>query len=220
MELTVNNYTDRVGNEFLRVRNVDKNGEEVVRILTVPQFCSYLGHSLVEDVQLVKVKDNFWPQNTIERYFGDYDNYVCTWIVEPAVRVVVFGNKHYHVPFPRLVFKIRVSKGSVVAKKCYALKNGDDKTLYQYPFGNVSGSGHICTGNIKIEGLDEAVCTFSEEFFLGKTNNDYYGDGTGRVKPACSQAKLLEKLEKLDVFPEKWLVKTGTIDDLLEKAVA
>lgn len=208
MEFNVTDYTDRVGNSFLRVRMIADDGMEVNKILTVPQLCKVLGNSLVkEDVPLHRVRNDFWPENTIEAFFGDYENYSCVWKVKGTTRVLVYGSKHYHIPFPDLIFKIRVNRGSIVDKQCFAVKEGD-KSLYQYPFGNVSNNGYICTGNIKVEGLSEAVENFSEDFFLGKTNNDYYGDGKGRIKPACSQEKLLDKLEKLDAFPEKWLVKT------------
>ena len=219
MEFTCTNYTDRVGNSFLRVRMKHADGRETMRTFTVAQFCHVLGNSLVqEDVPLNKVKNDFWPENTIEAFFGDYENYSCIWRVKGAKRVLVYGGKHYHIPFPDLIFKIKVKKGSIVDKMCFAVKENDEVGLYQYPFGNVSSAGYICTGNIHMKEISEYVESFSEEFFLGITNNDYYGDGSGRVNPKCSQEKLLQKLEKLDTFPEKWLVKKDVVlNDIMTK---
>ncbi len=216
MDFLARNYTDRVGKNYLRVTMKGDNGLETVRTFTVSQFCKILKESEETEVTLHEVKKNFWPKDTLSAYFGDYNNYLCIWRVPAMERVVVYANNHYHVPFPTMVFKIRVKGGAIVEKKCFCMAKDDDESLFQYPFGNVSSFGGICTGNIMIEGLSDSVEAFSDEFFLGKTNNDYYGDGSGRVKPACSQQKLLEKLEKLDEFPSKWLVKKEvTLSDFL-----
>ncbi len=215
MDFIAKNVMDRAGNEFLQVQIKGSDGIETVRTLTVHQFCQALGESLIDDVVIHKMRKDFFPKTAVESYFGDYQNYTCIWEVEPKKRVFVFSNgRHYHIPYPRLVFKLVVRKGRVLKKECFALKGKRQKKLCRYPFGNVSSSGSICTGNIDLSRI-ETVEDFSDEFFLGVTNNDYF-NSCSKVSVGYTQEQLLDKLEKLDEFPEKWLVEDGkSMKDIL-----
>jgi len=212
MDFQVTKITDKTGRSFMRTTMVGDDGIEVIKILTIPQLVKILGSALEEQVSLVKVKKDFFPKKAIETYFADYSNYTCIWEVPGKIRTFVFSNgRHYHIPYPKLCFKLVVRQGRIISKSCFSLK-GASKTLYYYPFGNVSANGEICMGNIGLE--LEKVENFSEEFFMGVTNNDYYSS-IKRIVPEYSQEQLLEKLSKLDKFPEKWLVPTDmTLDDI------
>ena len=62
-------------------------------------------------------------------------------------------------------------------------------------------------GNISARDIKK-VSDFSDAFFSGVTNNDYYGDvGNGKVSVKFSQEQLLEKLSEQKTFPDSFLVE-------------
>ena len=209
MQFTATNVTDLTGHPFIRVCMDDK-GKSITRTLTITQFIDMLGGSTTEERNYVLLKDNFFPKTQKAVWFSDYENYSCVW-EEPAknrllILKTALGDKHFHVPFPKLVFKITVKNGQVTGKSCFAMKDGSSK-LFKYPFGNVSPDGGICMGNISAKEM-KCVSEFSDAFFMGVTNNDYYGStGNGKVAVEFSQEQLLDKLSELKTFPDNFLVE-------------
>lgn len=222
MDFTVKNVTDRLGNEFLKVMMTKTDGTVATRTLTVDQFCKILRQSQEQSLDFNEWKKDFFPKDTLYAKIADYKNYDVVWAEKPGKRCFVYRDEHFFIPFPDLIFAISVRKGNVTSKYCYARKKSDKKGLYKYPFGNVSSDGSICMGNISLKDIEHAD-DFAEEFYLGVTNDDYYQVG-GKVKPKYTQRQLLEKLSKLEAFPERWLIKHETfnlnelIDDYRVKA--
>ena len=212
MQFSATSVIDKTGHPFVKVISTDDNNKSTIRTLTITQFISILGGSTVEEREYVRLKDDFFPKTAKATYFSDYSNYSCVWEVPAKNRLLILntalGEKHFHVPFPKLVFRIVVRNGIVTSKECFAMKNGTDK-LYHYPFGNVSSYGSICMGNIAAGEMSK-VSDFSDAFFSGITNNDYYGsDGNGKVSVQFTQEQLLEKLSKQKSFPDSFLVEDG-----------
>ena len=222
MQFSVKSVTDLTGHQFFRTVMED-GGRSIKRDLTVDQLVKILTGSTVDERQYVLLKDNFFPKEARATWFSDYNNYSCVFEVPAKTRLLMLktplGNKHYHVPFPRLIFKVTVKGGTVTEKFCYAMKKGSNK-LYHYPFGNVAKGGSICMGNISAKDM-KRVSDFTDAFFSGITNNDYYGsDGNGKVSVKFSQEQLLEKLSSGKSFPDSFLVEDmgRTIKGLCEYA--
>ncbi len=222
MQFSAQSMTDLTGHPFIRAV-MDNDGRTTIRNLTIEQFISVLSGSTTEEKNYVLLKDDFFPKEARATWFSDYLNYACTYEVPAKTRLLILktplGNKHYHVPFPKLIFRIEVKNGIVTSKKCFAMKKGSDK-LYHYPFGNVAIGGGICMGNITAKDM-KRVSDFTDAFFSGVTNNDYYGsDGSGKVSVRFSQEQLLEKLSSQKSFPDSFLVEDcgHTLKELCEKA--
>lgn len=209
MEFKARSVVDKGGNEFIEVTVKGDDGQESTRTLTISDFLDAMGKSVRHETVMVPIKSGFFPSDYLSLMFGDLEHYSCSFIVEPKKRVFVLSDGgHYHIPYPKLLFQVSRS-GYSMEGHVFALKSkGKSKTLYAYPFGNVSTDGRICMGNIDLKEL-ESVTDFTEEFFLGVTNGDYLEYGKARVKPSYTQNQLLEKLEKLDEFPDKWLIESN-----------
>jgi len=209
MNFSATGCTDLTGHPYFRVV-MENNGKSIIRNLTVSQFIKVIGGSVEDEREYVRLKDDFFPKSAKATWFSDYQNFSCVWEVPAKVRLLILktslGEKHFHVPFPKLVFRITVKNGVITSKSCYAMKKGSDK-LFNYPFANVSKDGSICMGNISARDIKK-VSDFSDAFFSGVTNNDYYGDvGNGKVSVKFSQEQLLEKLSQQKTFPDSFLVE-------------
>ena len=217
MQFTATSMIDLVGNPFIKVSMIGENNKSTIRTLTIAQFIKVLGGATKEEREFVKLRENFFPKSQKAVYFSDYLNYTCIWEEGAKERLLVLktplGDKHYHVPFPTLIFRITVKDGQVVSKYCFARKK-NSKTICRYPFGNVSNSGSICMGNISANDMT-CVEDFSDDFFMGVTNNDYYRNGEGRVTFEVTQEQLLDKLSALKEFPDNWLVESDVTEEQL-----
>ncbi len=216
MNFVASNVTDKLGHDFIRVVMKSDDGIESIRTLTVNQFCKILNQSVEEELSFSEIKKDFYPADTIWAKMADYSNFDVIWREKPGVKCFVYHEKHYMIPFPTLVFALSVRGGAVRDKRCYAQKEKGGDALFYYPFGNVSMDGSICMGSINM-GDYQHVDEFSEDFYLGVTNDDYYGDY--KLKPKFSQEQALEKLTKLDKFPDRWLNKDESkqLEDLIER---
>lgn len=134
-------------------------------------------------------------------------------------RAFCYGNYHYFVPFPPLVFTFDCVNGSIRSHHCYATCTDSltpDTPLMMYPFGNVSDTGSICMGNIETKQLT-AICDIDgvvESFFMSETNNDYYSS-----KNTLPQEQLIQKIKDLQLFPVELLKpdsKNRVVKDVLD----
>ena len=218
MDFVAKSVVDRSGNTFIDCTMVGEKGRETHRVLAIDDFLSMMGQSIKREVRLVEIKNGFFPKDYVSLFYGDEEHYSCSFFVEPKKRVFVYSDgKHYNIPYPKLLFKVERDSYSLRGS-VFALKSGkQSKKLYNYPFGNVNSSGGICMGNISLKDI-EKVTDFADEFFLGVTNEDYM-NSCKKVKPDYTQKQLLDKLVKLDEFPERWLVESSmSYADVVGKA--
>lgn len=212
LELTSTTRTDATGNTVFDVVIRTSDGREKRRSLFLDDYITLLSESKKTKDNYAVIPEGFLPADTIEACVASTSQYDVIWRVHGEKRLMLYGPagqepKAHTVPFPDLIFRLSVDDGIIRTKECYAAKKGDQH-LYIYPFGNVATNGGICMGNIYVDELDKRVDSFTDCFFLGITNNDYWSV-TDRVNiKGCdwSQAKLIEELEKRDVFPYEWLV--------------
>ncbi len=195
----------------------ETKGTVVTRTTPFDEYKSLLGVSSKEKMSWIHCPKGFIPGSEDSGYLDGYlseDGWSAVWREKAAVRQLIHTSGHYRIPFPDLLFFVKMVKGIAQSKMVWAIDEND--TLYQYPFGNVSTRGDICMGNICLE--DKSIKGFSEEFFLGKTNNDYFHP-RDHVKVSYPQDELLRRLDKKKEFPKRWLIKRDvTLRDVLKKA--
>ena len=222
--------TDRLGNTVFSVTLTDPDtGKEEARTISMDDYISLLTGSRVEVLKYINIPSGFLPKGVREASLNSTRSYIVDWVVPGKKRPFYYGRgdkiaKRYVVPFPTLAFFLDVRDGYVRDKRVFALKEGDE-TLYQYPFGNVGSGGSICMGNIVDKELSESVDNFTDDFFSGVTNDDLWSKDNISVG-SWTQPKLLEEASKLDVFPEKWLVRKDSytpanlkvLDEMVRKA--
>ena len=218
-EMVSRTINDKVGHTMFEVTFTTGKGEVVRKVLNPEEYASLIGASLKEVRQKSwRLKPEMIPEGFLDGVIADPKNYHIAFKVKGQVRHFVHTSGSYLIPFPDLVFVVRVSKG-IVGGSVYALKDGDD-TLYQYPFGNVSTAGKICFGNIDPSAVvKRGPAVMTELFFTGKTNNDYIHEGS-HIRSKLTQEELLQQLNGKKKFPKRLLKPTGgTLTCLLKDIV-
>lgn len=217
MTLKSEALTDQTGNTVFRVELTDKSGIQRVRTISLEDYITLLQGAKVTKGHYVHLKEGFLPEGVRDAFISDQRNYIVSYVVPGRKRAFLYQNgysqrpKRHVVPYPDLAFILQVSEGHVSIKKVFALKGEE---LCNYPFGNVSRSGDICMGNIESKDLESSVDSFTDDFFMGVTNNDYF-DPRMKNTEGFDQPKLLHKLSGLDKFPDRWLVtKNKNLTDM------
>lgn len=208
---------DMTGHTVFQVRFVSTQGEVVQKTLTPEDYASLIGASLKETKRSFwRIKQDFLPEGFIDGCISDANNYMIAFKVKGMVRPFAHTSGVYQIPYPDLVFVLTMGRGRLMHKEVYAMKEGDSETLYQYPFGNVSQSGDICMGNINLAEIKEnGPQMFADLFFLGKTNNDYYHEGS-HISSKWSQEELLRRLDGKKKFPARLLIQNRGFQSLSE----
>lgn len=206
MELISKTKTDRLGNTVFIVKLIEDSGLVTEKTLTAEDYIKMLGESVTVRESMIRI--SALPAHYLDGAVSS--NGARAILFYPAEkRTIVFGQKHWIVPFPNLIFDLTIKDGKRNGGRCFAIdtdKPNMNSNLFCYPFGNVSASGSICFGNIDNRAVNlSTIETIVDDFFCGVTNNDYYGDGGVLVVPMYKQEVLLEKLTHMDAFPSEWL---------------
>lgn len=212
---------DMAGNSVFLVRYTSTSGEVIQKTVSAEDYAGLIGASLKETkMNYWRIQPEFIPEGFIDGCIAGNSNYQVVFKVKGAVRTFCHTSGTYSIPYPDLVFFLEMKRGRINSKCVFALKKGNNETLYQYPFGNVSTSGNICTGNINLAEVKEyGPQMFAELFFLGKTNNDYFHEGS-HISTKWSQEELLRRLDGKKEFPERLLKESGgakTLSDIKKK---
>lgn len=210
MELVSKTKMDRLGNVVFQCTFTDDTGMQIEKTVSFEDYLKMLGEA-------TKVTEPMTRIGALPEHYYDgalSNNNVKVVLFYPAARrTVLFGSKHWSVPFPNLIFLISTKDKKRTGGYCFAIgtdKPNQDTALFCYPFGNVSSSGSICFGNIESKEVNLSnIENVVDDFFCGVTNNDYYGDGGELVVPVYKQEELLDKLTKMDTFPSEWLKETS-----------
>lgn len=212
MRLDASTVIDRTGNVLFRVTLTEDDGSVLTKTLAPEDYLRLIQNNCTVKTEYIHLGK--LPKGYVDGAVAADDTFKVLLKVPASKRLLVHTSGHYEIPFPDLIFYFEVNKGTLKEKYVYALKG---KILYHYPFGNVSTNGSICMGNISCKELslataDEAI----DSFFSGVTNNDYYYPKE-KVTVSYSQQVLLDKLSRLEEFPARWLKKSGTTLESLEK---
>lgn len=207
------------GETVFEIQMQKENGEMVINKVDLSTFLNILDATKVQEENYVRLSRELVPEGYIDGAFASDDTYWCIWKVKGAKRQFVLDMRngddslrHHIIPYPSLVFALKVHKGVRQAFRCYATKEGSS-ALYEYPFGNVNTGGSVCMGSIRTK--DVTPANTEEDFFLGVTNNDYYS-GFAKCGMDWSQEKLIKELSGKDEFPDNWLQECGQCRDVKE----
>ncbi len=215
VKFTAESLQDAGGHDLVMVSMIDENDAVVTRrVVGLEDYMEILGGSLKVEKPYVSVPASLLPGGYLGgRFAQEKGTYQILFKVPAEKRVLVHPSGHYMVPYPDLVFDVDVKGGSLRRAKVFVL--GTEDELFQYPFGNVSTEGQICTGNIVFSGLGACVDSFTEAFFCSATNDDYFSPGN-HIRPKFSQSEMLSKLNGKEVFPKRWLLPLDkTLRDLM-----
>lgn len=211
MNLCSETLTDSTGNVLFRVALTNDDGSVMTKTLTPESFIKLIQNGCTQELCYMHLGK--LPEGYIDCSVADERSFRILIKVPAEKRLLVHTSGHYQIPFPDLVFYLYVKNGLVQKFRCYAMKRD---TLYFYPFGNVSANGEICMGNISCTDITlNKTMDVIENFLGGKTNNDYFSP-KNKVNNSYSQQTMLEKLSKMDAFPQRWLKKdpNNTLADL------
>lgn len=200
----------------LRVRlTVEENGEEVTTVTTLCGFANLLKDGSIPVTRCIPANIGKLPEGYVSAEFYDNDNFTV-FLERPAMKRNFYyksEEKKYVIPFPRLLFRFRVTNGRLQSKEVVAIsKDADlysgDFEIYNYPFGNVGHGASICMGSVNISEKENfaSVGHYVDLFFNSYTNDDYMHQSKSKYVPDVSQKQLVEMLEQKEEFPQEWLV--------------
>lgn len=193
--------------QIVNVTVREKGGKTVRKRITLDSFLRAVSDSITEEQQFRNI--GTLPYGYITGAISATATKECKVTLQlPAeTRPVLYYNKAYTVPFPSIVFYLEAGKkGNIVNSLCYAATAPitPNTPLYHYPFGNVYDTGAICWGNIGLPTIS-ALKDFEQLltlFFSAETNDDLWKSYDSGAK---TQREMLEKLSKMEKFPDEWL---------------
>lgn len=215
---------DEESPEKVQVEFIDSSGNVAVRkrksilydhFVSILQGCTTMKEEMLHVGQL--------PIGYLDGVIG-LESFICAVTVEGGIKPLQYYNDNYMIPFPKLLFIAKCSKGILKSSAVYAIKDekvtGDSK-LFHYPYGNVYDKGAICWGSNTIHDVFhlkdmERIISL---FFGSSTNDDLWKVGVNVIVKDNSQILqrgLLEYLKGQEQFPEEMLVTYGlTVHDVL-----
>ena len=201
---------DNLGKPVFKTITHLSDGSNLQKSLSFEDYKKLLGIATKE------VEEKYISIPKLPKYFyegGATKKRNCFWV---ALFVPGTKNQFYYqttgemlfVPYPNMLFLLKVGNGVVSSRSCYAIADSElkeDSILYQYPYGHVDTSGSICMGSCstKITSLSEAD-SFVEQFILGANQGHYYTNEDMSLKE-ISLRELLGLVEKKGYFPSEWL---------------
>ena len=212
ISLKSESMVDKFGQMYFRVSY--KDGDNLIeKDVSLNDYRRLINESLEEDMVWVDV-----PKLPVEVYKakvssrGEVDGYKVILFVKGQMQPFNFAGKIMRIPFPSLVFNLTVGKGIIKEKKVFAVKDEilcPDTELFHYPFGNVNDQGGICMGNILVDmpTIQDSV-KFVDAFMEGRTNSDLLGV---RNRLGYTQSELVEKIQKMEKYPDEFLIPNKKI---------
>lgn len=197
---------DELGNGLFRVTVTNEDKTVIEKTISYPDYMKLLGDNSFEK-QTSYISIGSLPKGYVngKLSISNPASFKVMVFYPGERRAFGYGNYHYFVPFPSLIFIFNCVNGAIRARYCYATCTDDlmpDTPLMMYPFGNVSSTGCICMGNIETKPLKSMrdIDDIVERFFMSKTNNDFYSS-----KNALPQEQLIQKIKNMQLFPVELL---------------
>ena len=202
---------DLLGNPIFKTITKLSDGSNLQKTLSFEDFKKLL------DVSTKIVEDKYRSIPKLPKYYHEggvtkkCNSFWVTLFVPGERRQFYYQttNEMLFVPYPNMIFLLKIGNGVVKSRYCYAIADNeltDSTVLYQYPYGHVSTSGDICMGSCSksLNSLSEAD-NFVEQFVLGSNQGHYYQNGVMSRKNV-SLRELLSLTEKKGYFPAEWLM--------------
>lgn len=151
------------------------------------------------------------PSNCLKCSIGRTQSAYITgeleFFVNPRKELVTFCGQNYVIPFPKLLFRLRIVNGIINGSYVFAVKSNDK--LAHFPFTNVYNDGKICWGNVQlpmVKSFKDAE-KIASLFVTFPGNTDLSFQKTLHKANVASMGELYKKLEEMDKFPNRWLVE-------------
>lgn len=188
------------------------------KTVSYEDFLTIVNESLTTDkiIKIGKLPAGFYD-GVID---SDQMGFACLIVVPGGIKPLNYYDQTFMVPYPSLIFILKVRMGVLKKSKVFALTsdNVSDKTqLYHFPYGNVYENGEICWGQNVIKGIKKLRDTerIISTFFGCETNDDLWDNGkyvNAPVGDPCKiQRGLLEYLNGKEKFPTTMLTKADAI---------
>lgn len=155
------------------------------------------------------------PENCIAAVMGTNCAHYYIRYPELYADISYYGTEYLHFPLPRLVFAFKhlSAEGKVAGCRVCVVKDErltPDTPTYSYPFSNVGGGGHICTGNNALPAYKDPVKLHTlAGYILRLPNNDDY------FSPQHNQGRLgyRDLLEHLKDKPPAYYYSDVLVED-------
>lgn len=220
--MELNSITATIGTKTPTVASVSllyEGGATKSRKMHLSDFVRLLKNATENEIVDFKANRFKVPKELVELSYIDSNNFHGLFLIPGQVFFVTYCNKKYPVPYPPLLFSIRVVNGKVNKTNVFAVKEedkdklGDDTMLYNFPFGNVYQDGSICWGgNVlpQINGLSEVLKGVIHLFYSAETNADLWNSKRVNIESikGCNPilSSVYDVLSSMDTFPLEALV--------------
>ena len=162
-----------------------KNGGSIVKKVKYNDFITMLNDSVEEGSSSVNFSSKSWggiPDGLIDIAYQDECNFLALVQVPAELFIVQYCGNKYSIPFPSLLFAVKVVGQRVTGTRVYAVKDKKvtkESALYHYPFGNVYNDGDICWGGNSLPNIEGVKDTFKvpQIFYSSPTNSDLWKSG-------------------------------------------
>lgn len=208
------------------VKSIDENGICIQKTIGVDQLVNLLEKSIDGELKYFMLGDV--PRGYIDARIAEIDplSSIILLYIEEGKRTIFYENSKFAIPMPNMLMKINIMKEMMLEAKIFCLskdmtkrkvqnsiRENEQFTCYQYPFGNVHDDGRICWGSNAIKPLKKMkdVESLPIVFLDTPSNDDYYGPE--RTTLGCKDVRLLYKtLETKESFPYEILIKNKNFD--------
>ena len=220
--MELNSITATIGAKSPTVANVSLSyagGAQRSRKMHLADLVALLKNATDNDVVDFKTNRFKVPKELVELSYVDKNNFHGLFLIPGQVFFVTYCDKKYPVPYPSLLFSIRVVNGKVNKTNVFAVKETDkdrldeNTVLYNFPFGNVYQDGSICWGGNKlpqIDGLSEVLKGVIHLFYSAETNADLWNSKRVNIEVIKGSNPILssvyEILASMEEFPSDALV--------------
>lgn len=204
-----------------------EDGKICQRTMSIDDFVTLI-QGATRRVTASKIEVGAIPEGFVDGFVSNVVGTLGAIIKVPSQRHQFVLNyegkrKSYYLPMPNLLYTIYACEGIISDFRCYTYRNweGMDTDICQYPFGNVSSSGSVCTGSIqnrKINNFMDCALVI-EDTLYGETNKDYLRDADKvNLAKSIDQFSFCDELEKMEEFPHNLLLSnTKTVGTVIQE---
>lgn len=220
--MELNSITATIGAKSPTVANVSlsyESGATKSRKMHLTDLVTLLKNATEQEVVDFKSKHFSIPRELVDLAYVDNNTFHGLFLIPGQKFLVNYCNKKYAVPYPSLLFSVKVVNGKVNETRVFAVKDkyvGADTVLYNFPFGNVYNGGNICWGSNTlplISGVNEVLNKVILLFYSAETNSDLWNAQRINLKAieGCHPilSSMYETLAQMEEFPSDALVPSG-----------
>ena len=203
------------------------NGGTLVKKICLKDFFQIFNSAISEETIKTDFSALRWngiPDGLVDIAYQDNKNFMILLQVPAEIFIVEYCGNKYSIPFPSLLFSIKVINGKATETNVFAVKDvkaSKNTVLYHFPFGNVYDNGKICWGGNSLPAINSPLesTIIPRLFYSAPTNSDLWNAekrlDVSIVKCEPVLSKIYEALHNKKTFPlDALMVSSMTIDKL------